>query len=63
MDRDPCPTCGKSRGYMMSTHDDMPGVMERLRGVNGQADRWVIAAMVCVLLALNLAAAHSIFHI
>ena len=27
-DRDPCPVCGKPRGYLMETHDDMPGLVD-----------------------------------
>lgn len=60
---DPCPVCGKPRGYTMEMHHDMPGLTERLRGVNGQADRWVLTAMLSGLGAAALAATNSLFHI
>jgi hypothetical protein len=62
-ENDPCPVCGKPRGFLMETHHDMPGLLERLRGVNGQADRWVLTTMLTVLAALNLAAADALLHI
>jgi hypothetical protein len=62
-DHDSCPVCGKPRGFLMETHHDMPGLLERLRGVNGQADRWVLTGMLSVLAALNLAAADALLHI
>lgn len=29
---DPCPTCGKSRGYLMESHPSKPGLGGLLRG-------------------------------
>ena len=60
---DPCPVCGTSRGYLMETHDDMPGLAERLRGVNGQADRWVLTGMLSALATALLAATSAVLHI
>jgi hypothetical protein len=60
---DPCPVCGKPRGYLMETDHDMPGLTERLSGVNGQADRWVLTAMLSGLGAVALAATNALFHI
>ena len=60
---DPCPVCGKPRGFMMETHPDMPGLIERLRGVNGEADRWVLTGMLSAVAATGLAAANALLHI
>ena len=62
-DRDPCPVCGKPRGYLMETHADMPGLVERLRGVNGQADRWVLTGMLSALAAVAVTATDALLHI
>lgn len=62
-DLNACPTCGKPRGYLMETHHDMPGLLDRLRGVNSQADRWVLTLVLTALAALNFAAINAIFHI
>jgi hypothetical protein len=47
----------------METHHDMPGVGERLRGVNGQADRWVLTGMLSALATTLLAATNAVLHI
>ena len=60
---DPCPVCGKPRGYLMEIDHEMPGLAERLGGVNGQADRWVLTAMLSGLGAVALAATNALFHI
>lgn len=60
---DPCPVCGKPRRYLMETHHDMPGLAERLRGVNGQSDRWVLSAMLSALATTFLAATNAVLHI
>jgi hypothetical protein len=62
-DHDPCPVCGKPRRYLMETHHDMPGLTERLRGVNGQADRWVLTGMLSALATALLAATSAVLHI
>ena len=63
-ERDQCPVCGKPRGYVMEMHDDMPGLAEeRLRGVNGQADRWVLTGMLTALATAFIAGANSLLHI
>jgi hypothetical protein len=48
---------------MMETHPDMPGLIERLRGVNGEADRWVLTGMLSAVAATGLAAANALLHI
>ena len=63
IDHEPCPVCGKPRGYLMETHDDMPGIAERLSGANGEADRWVLTGMLSALLTVALAATNALFHI
>jgi len=62
-DHDPCPVCGKPRRYLMETRHDMPGLTERLRGVNGQADRWVLTGMLSALATALLAATSAVLHI
>ena len=62
-DHDPCPVCGKPRRYLMETHHDMPGLTERLQGVNGQADRWVLTGMLSALATALLAATNAVLHI
>jgi hypothetical protein len=47
----------------METHHDMPGVSERLRGVNGQADRWVLTGMLSALATALLAATNAVLHV
>jgi hypothetical protein len=61
--RDPCPVCGKPRHYLMETHHDMPGLTQRLRGVNGQADRWILTGMLSALATALLAATNAVLHI
>jgi hypothetical protein len=63
IDSDPCPICGKSRGYLMETHDDAPGLIDRLRGVNGEADRWVLTGMLSVLAATALISTTAVLHV
>jgi hypothetical protein len=60
---DTCPVCGKPRGYLMEMDHEMPGLAERLRGINGQADRWVLTAMLSGLGAVALASTNALFHI
>ena len=62
-DHDPCPVCGKPRRYLMETHPDMPGLAERLRGVNGQTDRWVLTGMLSALATAVLAGTNAVLHI
>jgi hypothetical protein len=62
-DHDPCPMCGKPRGYLMETHHEMPGLLDRLRGVNGEADRWVLTGILSVLAALALIATDAVLHV
>jgi hypothetical protein len=62
-EHDPCPVCGKPRGYLMETHHDMPGLTERLGGVNGQADRWVLTGMLTALASAFLAATNAVLPI
>lgn len=62
-DHEACPVCGKPRGYLMETHHDMPGMTERLRGVNGQVDRWVLTGMLSTLATVLLAATNAVLHI
>jgi len=47
----------------METHHDMPGLSERVRGGNGQADRWVLTGMLSTLAALALTSTNALFHI
>jgi hypothetical protein len=47
----------------METHHEMPGLAERLRGVNGQADRWVLTGMFAALSTAALAATNAVLHI
>ena len=61
--QDPCPHCGRPRGYLMQTHPDMPGLVDRLRGAMGQPDRWLVTAMLSSVATLALAAANSLFHV
>lgn len=56
-----CPTCGHVTGYTMETHPDMPGVLDWLRGDRGEVGRWVMAAVVLVLITLFLVATRSVF--
>jgi hypothetical protein len=62
-DHDPCPVCGKPRRYLMEMHHDMPGLIERLRGVNGQADRWVMTGTLFSLATALLAATNAVLHV
>jgi hypothetical protein len=62
-DYDPCPVCGKPRGYLMETHHETAGLAERLRGVNGQADRWVLTGMLSALATVALAATSALLHV
>ena len=62
-EHDPCPVCGKPRRYLMETHPDMPGLTERLRGVHGQPDRWVLTGMLSALATALLAATNAVLHI
>ena len=47
----------------METHDDAPGLIDRLRGVNGEADRWVLTGMLSVLAATALISTTAVLHV
>lgn len=59
---DRCPTCGKTRGTLMESHPDKPGVMEILSGNTTDSSRIVLTVALCVLVTLAIVATEAIFH-
>jgi hypothetical protein len=59
---DRCPTCGKTRGTLMESHPDKPGVMEILSGNTTDSSRIVLTVALCVLVTLAIVATEAIFR-